>query len=938
MSRVLCLLAFVPLLLGAGPARNLRLPVTRDTWFSDVGKEADGSNGGAPQLKVKSIQEMSLIDIDPAPLKGRVVVGATLHVHLSGPEILRRITISSIGADWVEGDATGYAEQPGVSTFNHRLHPDTPWSYSGSNFTSVILGQGGTIWHSADASPPDPDRWQEIPVDPKIVAARVAGISSGFLIFDDTGSEWSREGDRFILHTFPNRFFNSRDSRRVTAPYVTVELGQADTEPPAAPSNLQTDCAGLPAGEARVSWITPPDRGMAGVIGFFVELDGKPAPRYLIPAAGKPGDRVTMHLRDLDLTPGSHVRLSVRAVDGAGNVGQAAALSVKTSSESVTPLPGKNVEPFKGDGPLPKLGDAEIAIIDALDKVQPISGQMIPPQEPSYLSANHLWGGRQIHLFSARKEVISFQILVRGKIRNLTAKLNFGERNSLQEHVHFYAYRDVNSKIGPVPDPLVPVERGKPMLSVPDQTNPIAGQTCCSLLCEIEVPELPAGEQTGVLTLSAEGRDLQIPVTLKIWDFSLPTSLSFLPEMNCYDLPEDEIDYYRLAHRNRVVINRVPYHQNGAMSPGCAPKWDDKTRMLDWTDWDKRFAKYIDGSAFDSDLRKGVPLEVFYLPLFENWPTPMEGNYNGDYWADHAFPGSYKKDFVEVSRQFAQHFNEKGWNQTIFQCFFNGKNNFKLAGWSRGSCPWLLDEPANFQDYWALRFFGSLFHQGINLSPGSAKLLFRADISRPEWQRDVLDPVLDYAVIGGGAFRQYNRMVLDRKLQFGQIVIPYGTSNDPAESNVQPLAWCIDSWTLGGDGVLPWQTIGNDNSWTKADALSLFYPGESMGLTRPVPSIRLKSYLRGEQDVEYLTILANVEKQSRYLLGQRVRAALNLSGQRKGTGYTADEDAGVIDFGSLRPQDLWSLRMRIAQALDAAHPKPMRQLVNFQVPRRATSE
>jgi hypothetical protein len=180
-------------------------------------------------------------------------------------------------------------------------------------------------------------------------------------------------------------------------------------------------------------------------------------------------------------------------------------------------------------------------------------------------------------------------------------------------------------------------------------------------------------------------------------------------------------------------------------------------------------------------------------------------------------------------------------------------------------------------------------------------------------------------------------MVLDRKQQFGQIVIPYGGSNDPADSNVQPLAWCIDSWSLGGDGVLPWQTIGEESSWKKADALSLFYPGKPAGLSEPVPSIRLKSYLRGEQDVEYMTILAMVEKQSRYLLGARVRAALNLSGQKKGTGFTAGEDAGLIDFGSLRPQDLWALRMRIGEVLDAAHPPASRKIVDFRTPWRDPS-
>ena len=169
----------------------------------------------------------------------------------------------------------------------------------------------------------------------------------------------------------------------------------------------------------------------------------------------------------------------------------------------------------------------------------------------------------------------------------------------------------------------------------------------------------------------------------------LPDHLSFIPEMNCYGLPANELDYYRLAHVNRVVLNRVPYFQNGAIEDGCAPVWDAARKTLDFSQWDKRFAPLLDGSAFADFPRKGVPIECLYLPLEENWPSPMEGNYNGDYWADRAFPRSYRDAFVAASRQFAEHFNQRRWNQTLFQCFFNGKNNFKENGWSRGSSPWL---------------------------------------------------------------------------------------------------------------------------------------------------------------------------------------------------------------------------------------------------------
>src|SRR5262249_44387930 len=151
----------------------------------------------------------------------------------------------------------------------------------------------------------------------------------------------------------------------------------------------------------------------------------------------------------------------------------------------------------------------------------------------------------------------------------------------------------------------------------------------------------------------------------------------------------------RLAHRHRTVLNRLPYSQNGRIHDGCAPRWDSRRLQLDWSNWDRRFGALLDGSAFADLPRRRVPLECFYLPLHENWPIPMEGNYSGDYWADRAFPKSYRRAFVAAARQFAEHLQSRGWTETLFQGFLNNKNNFKNRGWSRGSSPWLLDEPAN---------------------------------------------------------------------------------------------------------------------------------------------------------------------------------------------------------------------------------------------------
>ncbi len=144
------------------------------------------------------------------------------------------------------------------------------------------------------------------------------------------------------------------------------------------------------------------------------------------------------------------------------------------------------------------------------------------------------------------------------------------------------------------------------------------------------------GDHKGRLTLENGGQTLALDVSRRVWNFTLPDYLSFLPEMNCYGLPANERDYYRLAHRHRAVLNRVPYSQNGTVHDSCAPRWDGK--KLDWTAWDRRF--------------------------------------------------------------------------------------------------------------------GKAFHDGRNQTPGPAKLVFRCDISRPQWQRDGFDGLLNYNVVNG-AMRPY---------------------------------------------------------------------------------------------------------------------------------------------------------------------------------------
>ena len=287
---------------------------------------------------------------------------------------------------------------------------------------------------------------------------------------------------------------------------------------------------------------------------------------------------------------------------------------------------------------------------------------------------------------------------------------------------------------------------------------------------------------------------LTLDVSLHVWDFTLPDYLSFLPEMNCYGLPANERDYYRLAHLHRTVLNRVPYHHSGDVDEGCAPVWDGK--RLDWTAWDKRFGPYFDGSAFADLPRKGVPMECFYLPLFENWPTPMEGNYNGDYWADRAFPASYRKNFVEVSRQFAEHIRGKQLGRHAVPVLPQRQEQLQgerlVARLLARGC-------------WTSRRTSRTTGRCAGSAPPSTRASTRRRRARRSWRSAATSPgrsgsatpstACSITTWSAAAMRQYPRIVMDRKEANGEIVVEYAGSNAVEDSNMQPVGWCIDAWS-----------------------------------------------------------------------------------------------------------------------------------------------
>ncbi len=457
-------------------------------------------------------------------------------------------------------------------------------------------------------------------------------------------------------------------------------------------------------------------------------------------------------------------------------------------------------------------------------------------------------------------------------------------------------------RVGEHVDPLVPISTRSPG----SETTADSGQ----VFVDLHVPKDAApGRHEGSLVVGEH----RIPLIVTVWNFTLPDRLSFVPQMNAYGLPGHDRDYYRLAHEHRTTLNRLAYGWTGRVERGWAPeiradgKWD-------WSAWDARFGPLLDGTAFADLPRANVPVDAFYLPLNENWPMEHERHFRGGYWIESAYPDEYWREFRAAAAEFAAHFAAKGWTEPVFEFYLNNKVYFKRDRgnrWDACSAPWIFDEPVNTQDFWALRRFGLEFWRGVEANP-EPRFAFRADLSRPEWQRDLLDGVTTSEIVSG-VLRTYRDRVIGRASRFGNFVSMYGSANRIGKPNIMPVAWCVETWSLGADGVVPWQTIGKANAWKTPDDLSLFYPTPS----GPMPSVRLKAFRAGQQLVEYLTMFTALAGETRAAVGAAVLAE---TGLRSTFEKFSETDAGTLDYGAEADRAMQSLRQRLGAWLDKQAP------------------
>lgn len=776
-------------------ADPVRIDVTRDAWISAYSGEQEGNNGAAPRLKLKGIQEFFLIDFDPTPFQGKKVRRAELRLKSASDDKALRITVSTVMTDWNEGDGTNYAKGTDGCSFQWAIGGKQRWGGDGTDVTAVTLGNGGSIWSFGDATKPDEDGWQRIPVAPEILQARMDGESFGFLVMDDVGSEYERTGNRFEYRLMPNRFFFSKDQNRASAPYFVVWFEDGET------------------------------------------------------------------------------------TSSSADLAQIANRTNETNQRKTAIVEFASILQSARDGKKPETGAV------ATDDLMRLDGK---PTATSTIGI-------------AKGEAVSWVLKTPPESLQVSAPEGFV--------VDILALPQVEGRL----DPAVPLSHWKPDAFGFSANHPVA--TCIDLYATKTVP---AGEYAVKLEWGTNAVEIKI----KVWDFTLPDRLSFIPQMNCYGLPANERSYFQLCHEHRTTLNSLRYGWSGKVSPDAVPK-RNQDGSWDWSEWDRKWGPLLDGSAFANSRRGPIPTEAFYLPINENWPMDHEKHFLGGYWIEDAYAEDYWTEFRSVINDFARHFREREYNETLFEFYLNNKVYFKQQQgnrWDACSAAWIFDEPVNTQDFWALRRFGLEFWQGVKGISGP-RFGYRIDISRPEWQRDLLDGISSVEVVSG-SLRRYQERVTARANAHRNLVYMYGSANTFDQSTDTNVAWCVETWARGANGVVPWQTMGTKESWRKLDPLAVIYPSDQGA----IPSLRLKSFRDGQQLVEYLEqfrLRSGVTSQE---LGELLLNDFGLVGK---TVQAYEEDAGSVQFQERELSRLDDLRFALGEWLSRNPIRDERPQINL---------
>lgn len=871
----------------AAAAETRKLPVTRDLGICAHPREVHYSPGGSSRARIKHIQHYYLFDFDAEKVANWKIDQAVLHIRQVRGR-MKKVALCTVPSDWVEGTNPRMQPSRGASCFTHRIWPDQPWGPGEANILQVTFNNPRMLWRSAPVRAVG-DGWLEIPLDPVLVRAVALGLSDGLLLAEDAGQTLANHDVFTREQNNSAPWIEVRGSPLPATSQFTPPRPAPKAEPQAELADFQTGAIRIdPAWDGRDDWahrirLVRDGRTVRQVVAF-----GDEAVEIADLAGGEYQVRLTSYI-------GRH------AVE-------ARPLTVRASDPQAKP----RADPVPAAGRMPAIRVTRpgwsVEWVHPASLPAPTAGKVADGLAEAPVSARNAWAAVGLVVTPPQGRA--------DKLKLHVGPLALPGRQSARlTTVRTFRIWPVGKQGGAKYEVAVPLEAGQ-AFAIPWDRAKIAEQKNQLLLIDVWIPaEARPGVYQAPVHLQV-GRSLiaQGTLHLDVGQAVCSDTFHIVGDMNTYSSPtvlrrarQDteaflaaERAYYRLAHAHRMTLNVLPYNQAGEIhrassAPQLAGAGKDR-RVGDWSAWDRRYGPLLSGRAFAAETGyvgpgTGRPIDHIYLPLHENWPLALAEHFQPwpppkDYqsfleWTrelppiDKSLGREFQAGWVAVLEQFGKHLAEKGWTGPRYQVYLNNKHLFRKARWGRGISLWLLDEPMFAIDFEALAFFGRLTDRAKQRIPEAVAIDYRVDLSRPQFQRDWFDGLVDLNVVAG-KMQAERRWLSRRRRWLGERYWEYAMPPSFGKSNAPWAAWPIQAYCWGAVGTLPWQTIANDGDFRKADPTALMYRGGYLNLDGPLASIRMKAWRQGLQDAELLRQLREKRNWSDLQLREWVRQVAEL--------------------------------------------------------------
>ena len=492
-----------------------------------------------------------------------------------------------------------------------------------------------------------------------------------------------------------------------------------------------------------------------------------------------------------------------------------------------------------------------------------------------YLASNPAWDGRAVTLAAARGETVAFQVMIQPgadaldgvDVRVSELRRDGGGTLGAGRFSRFREWyvpvttpsTSPGGSAGPgeYPDALVPAET--PGFGLPVRVE--AGRTQ-GVWIDCAVPAAAqGGVYRGEVVVSAGDRTLaRLELALTVHGFALPAERHLrwrigysgweavpahlgIPEGSAEWLRLEE-DLYRLVWEGHRAVPTTHYHAIRLETRGSGDALE-----IDWTAFDRRFGRYLDGSAFAD----GIPIGVFSLPvnLHRGWPGRLPAD-----------PGEVDAaTLTAAARLVGRHWDEKGWRLDDAFVYVADEPRPGRYASIRKAC--LAIRRGDPRIRTSVAFYTELARDARGLAREFAGLVTMWDLAG------------DHADLP--ALRE--RQAAGERVGFYQGGEPFQGGEALDGDGLALTTWPWIAWRYGLDHLflynmtewsyfrldrarVPWARGKREiwenplnQSWRTNSQGVLVYPGAYVGIRGVVASIRLKQVRRGMQDYEYLWLV-----------------------------------------------------------------------------------